>query len=148
MDITAPFGDDVIRSILPHREPFLLVDRVEVLEPDRRIVCTKTLREDDYYLRRVPGEEPCFPITLLAEVMAQSGALLVLMRPGLEGRPIYFMAIDRFELTRPLRPGETIVVEAEPVRMRKRFGSLKGVARVGDEEVARGVMRFAMDVPD
>ena len=53
MEITAPFGDDVIRSILPHREPFLLVDRVEVLEPDRRIVCTKTFREDDYYLREL-----------------------------------------------------------------------------------------------
>ena len=147
MKVTPPFGQDVIQTILPHREPFLLIDRVEELEPESRIVCVKVLTHDEYYLRRVPGEEPSFPITLLAEVVAQSGALLVLLRPGLEGRPIYFMAIQRFELVRPLRPGETVTIEAETVRLRRRFGSLRGVARVGDEEGARGVMRFAMDAP-
>jgi len=142
-----PFGRDVIKTILPHREPFLLVDRVEALDPDRRIVCVKEIAEDEYYLVRAPGRAPVYPITLLAETVAQSGALLVLMRPGLSGRPIYFMAIDRFETTRDVHAGETVTIEAETVRMRTRFGSLKGVARVGGEEVARGVMRFAMELP-
>ena len=145
MKVTAPFGQEVIRSILPHREPFLLVDRVEELEPERRIVCIKTLAPDEYYQLRVPGSRPVYPITLLAEVVAQSGALLVLLRPGYEGRPIYFMAIDRFEVSRPVHPGETLVIEAEPIRMRRRFGSLKGIARIDGEEVAQGIMRFAME---
>ena len=80
-------------------------------------------------------------------MVAQSGALLVLLRPGLEGKPIYFMAIDRFEVRRPIHPGETIRVEAEPVRMRTRFGSLRGTLWIGAEEVGHGLMRFAVN-PD
>ena len=143
--MTPPFGQDVIRSILPHREPFLLVDRVEELDPGQRIVCVKTLREDDYYLRRVPDERPTYPITLLAEVMAQSGGILVLLRAGNPGRPIYFAAINQLELTRPIRAGETLTIEAEVLRIRRRFGSLKGVARIDGELVAQGEMRFAME---
>ncbi len=146
--VTAPFGQDVIQTILPHRDPFLLIDHVEELELERRIVCIKKIREDDYYLSPLPGGSSCFPMTLLAEAVAQAGAMLVLLRPGLEGRRIYFMSIDNFELQRPLRPGETLTIEAEVVRLRRRFGSLRGVARSGNEEVARGLMRFALDAPD
>ncbi|MGD8377095.1 MAG: 3-hydroxyacyl-ACP dehydratase FabZ family protein [Acidobacteriota bacterium] len=145
MDISAPFGQDVIRSILPHRPPFLLVDRVEELEPEQRIVCVKTLHPDEYYQSPMAGGGRFYPITLLAEIVAQSGAMLVLLRPGYQGRPIYFMAIDRFEVARPIRLGETLVVEGSPTRMRRRFGTLKGVARVDGEPVAEGVMRFAME---
>jgi 3-hydroxyacyl-[acyl-carrier-protein] dehydratase len=148
MEVTAPFGPDVIRKILPHREPFLLVDQVEELDPGRRIVCVKRLLADEYYQVRVPGAPPVYPVTLLAEVVAQSGALLVLLRPGYEGRPIYFMAIDRFEVSRAVHLGETVVIEAEPVRMRRRFGSLRGVARIAGEPIASGVMRFALEPSD
>jgi 3-hydroxyacyl-[acyl-carrier-protein] dehydratase len=146
--VTPPFGQDVIRTILPHRHPFLLLDRVEELEPERRIVCVKSLTDDDYYLFRPDRGAATFPVSLLVEVVAQTGALLVLLRPGLEGRRIFFMTIDSFELDRPLAKGETVTVEAETVRLRRRFGTLRGVARVGDEEVARGLMRFAMEVPE
>jgi len=148
MKVQAPFGRDVIQTILPHRDPFLLVDRVEELEPDKRIVCVKYVTEDEYYQRDDGKGGRIYPITLLAEVVAQSGALLVLLRPGLEGRPIYFMAIDHFEVSRPIHVGEAIVIEAEPVRMRRRFGSLKGVVKIDGEEIGHGVMRFAMEVPD
>ena len=148
MSVQAPFGREVIQTILPHRDPFLLVDRVEELELDKRIVCVKYVTEDEYYQQDDGKGNGIYPVTLLAEVVAQAGALLVLLRPGLEGRPIYFMAIDHFEVSRPIRVGETIVIEAEPVRMRRRFGSLRGVARIDGEQVAQGVMRFAMDVPD
>jgi 3-hydroxyacyl-[acyl-carrier-protein] dehydratase len=147
LSITAPFGQEVIRTILPHRPPLLLVDRVEELVPEKRIVCVKEVRADEYYLHRPPDAPPTFPLTILAEVVAQSGALLVLLRPGLEGKPIYFMAIDRFEVRRPIVPGETIRIEAEPVRMRTRFGSLRGTVWVGSEEVGHGLMRFAVN-PD
>ena len=145
MEVTAPFGQDVIRTILPHRDPFLLVDRVDELDPETRIVCVKTFRADEYYHRTPPDSRPVYPLMLLAEVVAQSGALLVLLRPGYEGLPIYFMGIDRFEVSRPVHLGETVVIEASPVRMRRKFGSLKGVVRVDGEEVAKGVMHFAME---
>jgi len=148
MDISAPFGQDVIRSILPHRHPFLLVDRVEELEPEKRIVCVKTLRPDEYYQSCGTGGGCSYPITLLAEIVAQSGAMLVLLRPGYQGRPIYFMAIDRFEVHRPVRLGETLVIEGSPTRMRRRFGTLRGIARIDGEPVAEGVMRFAMEPSD
>ena len=148
VQVNVPFGQDTIRTILPHREPFLLVDRVEKLEGDRRIVCVKSLTEDDYYLRRVPGQRPTYPITVLAEIMAQAGAILVLLGTSQEGRRIYFATIQWLELRRPVHAGETLTIEAEILRMRRRFGSLKGVARVGDEQVAEGVMRFAMGASD
>ncbi len=148
MVVTAPFGQDVIETILPHRYPFLLIDQVEELELEQRIVCIKAVREDEYYLSPTPGGGACFPMMLLAEAVAQAGAMLVLLRPGLEGRRIYFMSINDFELHRPLRPGETVTIEAEVVRLRRRFGALRGVARIGNEEVARGLMRFALDAPE
>ncbi len=147
MQVTAPFGQDVIQRILPHRDPFLLIDRVEELELEKRIVCLKAVQEDEYYLAPGSGDTREFPMTLLAEVVAQAGAMLVLLRPGLEGRRIYFMSIDNFELKRPVLAGETVRVEAETVRLRRRFGTLRGVAYVGDQVVATGLMRFAMDVP-
>lgn len=147
MSLTAPFGQEVIKTILPHRPPLLLVDRVEELIPEKRIVCVKEVRHDEYYLHRPSDAPPTFPVTILAEVVAQSGALLVLLRPGLEGKPIYFMAIDRFEVRRPIHPGETIRIEAETVRMRTRFGSLRGTVWIGTEQVGEGLMRFAVS-PD
>jgi 3-hydroxyacyl-[acyl-carrier-protein] dehydratase len=148
MQVTPPFGQDVIRTILPHRDPFLLIDRVEELELEKRIVCIKEVQQDEYYL--VPGTDGAaeYPMTLLAEVVAQAGAMLVLLRPGLEGRNIYFMTIDNFVLERAVLAGETVRVEAETVRLRRRFGTLRGVAHVGDHVVATGLMRFAMDVPE
>ncbi len=147
MQVTPPFGQDVIRTILPHRDPFLLIDRVDKLDLEHRIVCIKAVQEDEYYLAPGPGDTREFPMMLLAEVVAQAGAMLVLLRPGLEGRRIYFMSIDNFELQRPVLAGETVRVEAETVRLRRRFGTLRGVAYVGDHVVATGLMRFAMDVP-
>ncbi len=147
MQVTPPFGQDVIRDILPHRHPFLLIDRVDSLELEHRIVCIKVVHEDEYYLAPGPGNTREFPMMLLAEVVAQAGAMLVLLRPGLEGSRIYFMSIDNFELQRPVLAGETVRVEAETVRLRTRFGTLRGVAYVGDQVVATGRMRFAMDVP-
>jgi 3-hydroxyacyl-[acyl-carrier-protein] dehydratase len=147
MQVKPPFGQDVIQDILPHRDPFLLIDRVDSLELEHRIVCIKVVQEDEYYLTPGPGETREFPMTLLAEVVAQAGAMLVLLRPGLEGRRIYFMSIDNFESQRPVLAGETVRIEAETVRLRRRFGTLRGVAYVGDQVVATGRMRFAMDVP-
>ncbi len=107
MQVTPPFGQDVIQTILPHRDPFLLIDRVDELDLENRIVCIKEIQEDEYYLVPGPGDTREFPMTLLAEVVAQAGAMLVLLRPGLEGRRIYFMSIDNFELQRPVLAGET-----------------------------------------
>ena len=148
MPVKPPFGQDVIRTILPHRDPFLLIDRVEELELEQRIVCFKEVQADEYYL--VPGRNGTreYPMTLLAEVVAQAGAMLVLLRPGLEGRRIYFMSIDNFELEHPILAGQTVRVQAETVRLRRRFGTLRGVAHVGDRKVATGLMRFAMDGPE
>ena len=113
MQVTAPFGQDVIQRILPHRHPFLLIDRVEELDLEKRIICLKAVQEDEYYLAPGPADTREFPMTLLAEVVAQAGAMLVLLRPGLEGRRIYFMSIDNFELQRPVHrlPGQ-----GEPLR--------------------------------
>ncbi len=147
MQVTPPFGQDVIQTILPHRDPFLLIDRVDEMDLEHRIVCIKVVQDDEYYLAPGPGGTREFPMTLLAEVVAQAGAMLVLLRPGLEGRRIYFMSIDNFESQRPVLAGETVRVQAETVRLRRRFGTLRGVAYVGDQVVATGLMRFAMDVP-
>ena len=142
--LTLPLDYRAIERILPHRSPFLLVDRVTELEPDKRIVGVKNVTLNEPYLARTPGMRPSLPPTILTEAIAQVGAILILAKPENRERLIYFMGIDRVRYRRPVVPGDAVYLEASVLRLRARMGSLTGVARVEGRVVCEGRMTFAL----
>ena len=145
MDLTLPLDNRAIERILPHRYPFLLVDRITELEVDKRIVGIKNVSLNERYLsHEMNGMPPVLPPTILTEAIAQVGAILVLAKPENRQRLPYFAAIERVRYRRPVYPGDVVEIEAVVLRLRSRMGLLKGVARVGGRRVIDGTMTFAL----
>ncbi len=144
MDLTLPLDYQAIERIMPHRYPFLLVDRVTEVEPDKRIVGIKNVSHNEHILYRRPGERPVLPPTILTEAVAQVGAILILSKPENRNRLIFFMGIERVRYRRPVCAGDVVVIEANVVRLRSRMGMLKGAARVNGKVVLDGTMTFAL----
>src|SRR5206468_11053204 len=144
MDLTLPLDYAAIESILPHRYPFLLVDRITELEVDKRIVGIKNVSLNERYLSHSASGSPVLPPTILTEAVAQVGAILVLAKPENRQRIPFFAGIERVRYRRPVHPGDVVVIEALAVRLRSRMGVLKGVARVDGQVVVEGTMTFAL----
>ncbi len=144
MDLTLPLDYQAIERILPHRYPFLLVDRVTEFEPDKRIVGIKNVSHDEHILFRRPGERPVLPPTILTEAVAQVGAILILSKPENRNRLIFFMGIERVRYRRPVYAGDVVVIEAVVRRLRSRMGVLQGAGRVNGKVVLDGTMTFAL----
>jgi len=141
---SGPLGRAAIEAILPHRAPFLFVDRVTEIHPGERIVGVVRVSEDDRYVVRDPKGNFWFPPTLLTEAMAQVGAILVLYAPENRGRTIFFRAIERARLRRAIPAGASVEVVALVKRLRGRLGSLVVKAYVEQKLAARAVMAFAL----
>jgi len=147
MDLSLPLDYAAIERILPHRYPFLLVDRITELEPDKRVVGIKNVSLNERYLAHRPGEEPVLPPTILTEAMGQVGAILILTKPENRERLIFFMGMERVRYKRPVRPGDVVVIEATVRRLRSRMGLLRGIARVNGKVAVVGTMTFALGEP-
>jgi 3-hydroxyacyl-[acyl-carrier-protein] dehydratase len=133
-----------IESILPHRPPFLFVDSVEEIVPGRSIVGAFRVGETELFLAR-DGEDVYLPSTLLAEAMAQVGAILVLHPEENRGRTIYFRSIEDAEFHRRVPVGALVRVEGKVKKLRRRYGSLLVEAYVGGDLAATAIMSFALD---
>lgn len=144
MDLTLPLDYAAIEQILPHRYPFLLVDRIIELEVDKRIVGIKNVSLNERYLGRATDGSPVLPPTILTEAVAQVGAILVLAKPENRQRLPFFAGIERVRYRRAVHPGDVVVIEAMVLRLRSRMGLLKGVARVDGHVVVEGTMTFAL----
>ena len=129
---------------LPHRYPFLLVDRIIEFEVDKRIVGIKNVSLNERYLSHATNGSPVLPPTILTEAVAQVGAIMILAKPENRKRLIYFMGIERVRYRHPVHPGDVVVIEALVVRLRSRMGVLKGIARVDGKVVVEGTMTFAL----
>jgi 3-hydroxyacyl-[acyl-carrier-protein] dehydratase len=144
MDITLPLDYTAIERILPHRYPFLLVDRITELVPDKRIVGIKNVTLNERYLVHPQGEAPVLPPTILTEAIAQVGAILILAKPENRQKLPYFRSIERVRYRSPVHPGDVVEIEATVLRLRSRVGVLKGIARVEGKVVVEGTMTFAL----
>ena len=147
MDLTLPLDHAAIERILPHRYPFLLVDRITELEEDTRIVGIKNVSFNERYLWQDPGGRPGMPPTILTEAVAQVGAILILAKPENRQRLPLFAGIQKVRYRRPVHPGDVVEIEATVIRLRNRMGLLKGVARVDGTRVIDGTMTFALAAP-
>ena len=144
MDFTLPLDYAAIEQILPHRYPFLLVDRITEFEIDKRIVGIKNVSLNERYLSHGNHEPPVLPPTILTEAVAQVGAIMILAKPENREKLIYFMGIERVRYRRAVHPGDVVEIEALVRRLRSRMGLLRGIARVDGKTVVEGTMTFAL----
>jgi 3-hydroxyacyl-[acyl-carrier-protein] dehydratase len=140
-----PFGRDAIESILPHRDPFLLLDEVLELEAGRRVVARRDVRaEDPWFVGHFP-ERPIMPGVLIVEAMAQAGAVAVLIEEENRGKIAFFAGIDDCRFKRVVSPGDVLTLTCEIDAVRGPIGRGKATAHVGDELAARGTLTFAVE---
>jgi 3-hydroxyacyl-[acyl-carrier-protein] dehydratase len=138
---------DQIEAILPHREPFLWLDRVTELIPGEYAVAEKDIvADDDVFRGHFPGH-PVFPGVLQLEAMAQTGAVAVLSQPGNEGKLVLFARADDVRFRRPVVPGDTLRLEVRLSESRGRIGKGEAKAFVGSELVSSGTLTFAVAEP-
>jgi 3-hydroxyacyl-[acyl-carrier-protein] dehydratase len=134
-----------IEAILPHRDPFLLLDEVVDLAPGERVVALKRVRQDEWYLTgHFPGR-PIMPGVLIVEAMAQAGAVAVLSEEENRGKLALFAGIDGVRFKRVVEPGDELELTCELERVRGPIGKGKATAKVDGKLAARGTLTFAVE---
>ena len=146
--LSLPLDYAAIEKILPHRYPFLLVDRIIELEVDKRIVGIKNISSNERYLAPSPDGRLVLPPTILTEAIAQVGAIMILAKPENSDRLPFFAGIERVRYRRPVHPGDVVTIEVVAKRLRTRMGVLAGKARVDGKVVVEGTMTFALGPRD
>ena len=136
-----------ILKLLPHRYPFLLVDRVTAMEKGRRITAIKNVTMNEPFFNGHFPHRPVMPGVLMLEAMAQAAALLSFHSMGIvpdEKTVYYFAAIDGARFKRPVEPGDQLVLEVEIERMKAGMSKFKGRAMVGDELACEATLMCAL----
>ncbi|MDD9879100.1 MAG: 3-hydroxyacyl-ACP dehydratase FabZ [Magnetovibrio sp.] len=128
---------DEIMEMIPHRYPFLLVDRVQGIVPDERAVGIKNVTVNEpFFQGHFPGH-PIMPGVLVIEAMAQTSAILVIETTGKRaGSVVYFMTVDQARFRKPITPGDQLELHVEKQRSRGNVWKFRGEARVGDKLMA------------
>jgi 3-hydroxyacyl-[acyl-carrier-protein] dehydratase len=126
-----------IRRILPHRYPFLFVDKIIELEPRRRIVGVKQVTANEYFFEGHFPSAPVMPGVLQIEALAQVGAILALREfDEKDSRIPFFSGIENARFRRPVVPGDTLILEVTALRIGSRVQKMKGIARVDGQITA------------
>lgn len=122
-----------IMDLLPHRFPFLLVDRVEIIEEGKKVIGLKNVTiNEDCFNGHFPGN-PVFPGVLQVEAMAQTGGVMMLRNPALQGKNVLFVSMNNVKFRRIVLPGDQLVMEVETTRFGGRIAAMKGKATVNGE---------------
>jgi len=139
------FDIQSIMDALPHRYPFLLVDRVVEFEKDKRIVAIKNVTINEPFFQGHFPDGPIMPGVLIVEAMGQAGGVLVIqsLPPDTHVRKIYFMGFDSVRFRKPVVPGDQLVLELEMLKARSKAVKMAGIAKVDGQTVAEAKLLAA-----
>ncbi|QRG67348.1 3-hydroxyacyl-ACP dehydratase FabZ [Brevibacillus choshinensis] len=144
MEIKAPLDIVQIQEIIPHRYPFLLVDKIVELEQGKRAVGVKNVTiNEPFFQGHFPGY-PVMPGVLIVEALAQVGAVAMLSMEEHQGKIGLFAGIDEFRFKDQVKPGDTLTLDVELTRVRGTVGKGQGKALVNGKVVAEGGLMFAL----
>ena len=133
-----------IMDIIPHRQPFLLIDTIEELEPGVRAVAKKCVSYNEpYFAGHFPGE-PVMPGVLIVEALAQAGAVALLSQPEFKGKTAYFGAIQSAKFKKKVVPGDVLILETEIVRRKGPVGVGSAKAYVDGKLAVQAELTFAI----
>ncbi|MCI7738659.1 MAG: 3-hydroxyacyl-ACP dehydratase FabZ [Lachnospiraceae bacterium] len=125
-----------IMEIIPHRQPFLLIDTIEELEPGVRAVAKKCVSYNEpYFAGHFPGE-PVMPGVLQIEALAQTGAVAILCQENFKGKTAYFAAINSAKFKNKVVPGDVLTLEVEIIKQKGPIGVGKAVAKKDNGDIA------------
>lgn len=133
-----------IMEIIPHRQPFMLLDTVEELEPGVRVLARKCVTYNEPFFAGHFPQEPVMPGVLIVEAMAQAGAAAMLSQPHMKGRTAYFAGINSAKFKRKVVPGDVLVLEVEIVKVKGPIGIGKGTATVDGRLADSAEITFAI----
>lgn len=130
-----------IMEIIPHRYPFLLIDRVESIEGNK-IIAKKNVSVNEFFFQGHYPKEPVMPGVLIIEAMAQAGAVAILSKEEFRGKTPYFGGINNAKFRKMVKPGDTLILEVELLKLRSMAGMGKGIAYVDGKKVAEAELTF------
>ncbi len=131
-----------IQKILPHRYPFLLIDRVLEMEEGKRCVALKNVTMNEPFFQGHFPQEPVMPGVLIIEALAQTGAVAMLSMEEFKGKIAFFGGIDKAKFRGKVVPGDTLRLEVEMIKIKRNAGIGKGIAYVDGKKVAEGELTF------
>jgi 3-hydroxyacyl-[acyl-carrier-protein] dehydratase len=143
-ELTLPLEAADIMRIIPHRYPFLLIDRVMELEPGRRVVAMKNVTANEPQFTGHFPDRPIMPGVLMVEALAQAGAVAVLSLPEYRGKLALFAGIDECRFRRTVLPGDQLRLEVTLEKLRGVFGRGRGVATVDGEVAVEATISFVI----
>ena len=130
-----------IKEILPHRDPFLLIDKVISMEGNKIVAIKNVTVNENYFQGHFPAEA-VMPGVLIIEALAQTGAVAILSKNEFKGKIAYFAGIDKAKFRRKVIPGDILRLEVEITKLRGRAGIGYGIAYVDDKKVCEGELTF------
>ena len=138
------YDKEQIKDIIPHREPFLLIDEIEEMEVGKSITGKKSVSADEYYFKGHFPQEPVMPGVLIVESLAQTGAVAILSMPENKGKLAYFGGIKDAKFRRKVVPGDELTLKVTLDRVRSSAGTGTAEAYVGDELACKCSIMFAL----
>ncbi len=137
-------GTKEIMEIIPHRQPFLLLDTIEELEPGKRAVGKKCVTYNEPFFAGHFPNEPVMPGVLIVEALAQAGAVAILSNPEFKGKTAYFGAINNARFKQKVVPGDVLLLELEIIKQKGPVGVGKATATVNGKAAVTAELTFAI----
>ena len=143
LDATPLMDINKIRTLLPHRPPFLLVDKIYKVTENMVIGCKNVTMNEPHFVGHFP-DEPVMPGVLIMEALAQTGAVAILSLPEHRGKTAYFAGIDKAKFKQMVRPGDTLELETTIIRSKGPVGVGEAIATVNGKLAAKAELTFAL----